>query len=320
MEGAIYFMKKIFSIILPIYGNEKNLPVTIPYIMERMHLFENYDVEIIMVNDGSPDDSWEVMKQYQMQYPDIIKIAKLSKNFGQSAAMRCGMDMAEGDVVGVISADLQDPFELFVDMLAEWDNGSKIVIATREDREDKGLGTFFSKAFHSIVKKYVNSEYPQGGFDFFLLDKSVKEEYCALDLVPTSSQLLILSLGHPKSVLKYTRKKREVGKSGYRIASKIDIAIRIVVSWSDFLIKWMIFAGIFMMIGGAFLGLVDIVLILFVGVDWVTAIDIFIICAFFTGILLTSIGIIGEYTYRVWEISCNRPRYIIEEISKKDDK
>ena len=116
-------MKSLFSVVIPIYGNEKNLPITVPYIIEHLELFENYRVEVIMVNDGSPDNSWEVMKKYQSEYPDLIKIASLSRNFGQMACIHAGMDLAKGDVIGVISADMQEPFELFADMLKEWEKG-----------------------------------------------------------------------------------------------------------------------------------------------------------------------------------------------------
>ena len=80
-------MKSLFSVVIPIYGNEKNLPITVPYIIEHLELFENYRVEVIMVIDGSPDNSWEVMKKYQSEYPDLIKIASLSRNFGQMACI-----------------------------------------------------------------------------------------------------------------------------------------------------------------------------------------------------------------------------------------
>ena len=120
-------MKKMFSIVLPIYGNEKNLPITIPYIIGHLDLFKNYDVEIIMVDDGSPDNSWNIMKEFQKKFPDLIRIARLTRNFGQGAAQRCGVELARGDVMGILTADMQDPFELFVDMLAEWENGYKFV-------------------------------------------------------------------------------------------------------------------------------------------------------------------------------------------------
>lgn len=305
-------MKKLFSVIIPIYKNEKNLPVTIPYIVEQIKHFDKYDAEIILVNDGSPDNSYELMKSFKKEYPDLIRIATLTRNFGQSAAMRCGMDLARGDVLGFISADLQDPFELFGEMLKEWENGYKVVIATRENREEKGLGVACSKLFHKIIKKHVNSRYPIGGFDFFLIDSAVRDQYVKVDLVPSSSQLLLLSLGYNFKEIKYTRKKRELGKSGYNLKAKIDVAIRMFVSWTDYPIKLIMFGGFFMMLAGAMIGMVDILLFL-LGIDFYTAIDIILILSFFVGMLLLAIGVVGEYVWRVFEIGKQFPRYLIDE-------
>ena len=129
-------MKKLFSIIIPVYKNEKNLPITVPYILEQLPtLFPQYDIELVLVNDGSPDRSWELMKDFQRQYPETIRIASLIHNFGQGNATACGIRLAKGDAVGVISADLQDPFELFADMLAELERGHDLVCGIREGRE-----------------------------------------------------------------------------------------------------------------------------------------------------------------------------------------
>lgn len=306
-------MKKLFSIILPIYGNEKNLPVTIPYIIEHLNLFENYNIEIIMVNDGSPDNSWEIMKDYQKKYPKLIRLAGLTRNFGQSAAMRCGMDMAKGDVIGIISADLQDPFELFAEMLEAWEQGSKLVIATRQDREEKGIGAFCSKLFHRIIKKHVNKKYPKGGFDFFLMDREVNDKYRSLDKVPSSLQLLLLWLGYDYKEIKYVRKERKIGKSGYNFASKVDVAIRMFVSWTDFPIKMILFSGILLSMLGLICCLVDAILFFAISIDVYMILDIVFVFAVFTGLILAAIGVVGEYIWRMFELNKQYPRYLVGE-------
>ena len=151
-------MKSLFSVVIPIYGNEKNLPITVPYIIEHLELFENYRVEVIMVNDGSPDNSWEVMKKYQSEYPDLIKIASLSRNFGQMACIHAGMDLAKGDVIGVISADMQEPFELFADMLKEWEKGYKIVCAVKTSSKENPVMYF---AQGEMKKAYMQHVHPR---------------------------------------------------------------------------------------------------------------------------------------------------------------
>ena len=210
-------MKKKFSICIPVYKNEKNLPITIPYIIQHLDLFQEFDVEIVMVNDGSPDNSYQVMQEFQKQYPDIIRIATLTRNFGQGACTHCCLSMAQGDVVGVIAADMQEPLELFVDMLEEWKQGYKLVIASREARNDKGIGIWFSQALHRFIHKYINERYPVGGFDFLVMDREVLDKYLPLDREDAFGQLKLLWLGYEYKELKYTRREREVGKSGWTL-------------------------------------------------------------------------------------------------------
>lgn len=306
-------MNKKFSIVIPVYKNELNLPITIPYIIENLNLFNNYDVELVLVNDGSPDNSIDIIREYKKKYPDLIKAVSLSRNFGQAAAIRCGFDVSTGDVIGVISADLQDPFELFVEMLKYWENGYKIVIATRSQRNEKNISVAFSKIFHKIVKKFVNKDYPDGGFDFFVIDKSIKDEYSQIDLVPAFPQLLLLSLGHKRKFIEYTRQKREKGKSGWTLQAKIDLAIGVLVYFSDFPLKIVLFGGIFLLLFSSIFIIVDLILLFTKVLNFNIIIDIGAMLLFFISIILIAIGIVGEYIYYNFKISKKYPAYIIED-------
>ena len=306
-------MNKKFSIVIPVYKNELNLPITIPYVIENFNLFNNYDVELILVNDGSPDNSIDIIREYKKKYPDLIKAVSLSRNFGQAAAIRCGFDVSNGDVIGVISADLQDPFELFVEMLKEWENGYKIVIATRSQRNEKNVSVAFSKIFHKIVKKFVNKDYPDGGFDFFVIDKSIKDEYSQIDLVPAFPQLLLLSLGHKRKFIEYTRQKREKGKSGWTLQAKIDLAIGVLVYFSDFPLKIVLFGGIFLLLFSSIFIIVDLILLFTKVLNFNNIIDSGAMLLFFISIILIAIGIVGEYIYYNFKISKKYPAYIIED-------
>ena len=152
-------MIRIFSIVIPVYKSELNLPVTSPYILEQIPvLFSDYHVELILVNDGSPDSSWEIMKAYQEKYPKIIRIINLIHNFGQGNAINCGISVAKGDAIGVVAADLQDPIELFVEMLKEIENGYDMVCGVREKRAETGLMGFFSKTAHFLINQLIENE------------------------------------------------------------------------------------------------------------------------------------------------------------------
>ena len=304
-------MKK-FSIVLPIYKNEENLPITVPYILDNLKLFPEYETEIIMVCDGSPDKSYEVMKQFQSQHPDIIKIAKFVRNKGQRAAVNCGFTMASGDVIGVISADLQDPFEKFVDMLRLYEQGEKLVIGYREDREDKGLGSLFSVIMHKFINKHVNKQYPAGGFDFYVVDRTIAEAFTKSDSDNNSMQLLLLELAGHAAQIGVTRKKREVGSSGWSLSKRIDQVLNIVTVYSDYPFRKFLSFGIF----SGFVSLVFLVLsLVFYSSDFQLSIYmlLFFILFFLSAIVLGCAAMLGLYQYKAMRNEQRNPRYIVDE-------
>lgn len=309
--------KKTFSIVIPVYGNEKNIPITVPYIMEHLSLFPDYNIELIMVCDGSPDNSYELMKEYQEKYPDIIKIACFTRNFGQGAAIHCGMEMASGDVIGVISCDLQDPFELFVEMLSFWKQGYKLVIASRSDRKDIGLSAVGSKIFQKIVHKFINSRYPSGGFDFYLMDKEVAQKFCQIDAPNGSVQMLFLWLGYEYKEITYVRQERSVGKSTWNLGRKIEAAIGLVTTYSTIAVRIFEVLGIILFFLSMIISCVSIVSAVLLGLKtWCLLLIVIGISGIFTGLLLCSMGILGEYIWRIYDLTKDRPRYIIRDIRK----
>lgn len=310
-------MKK-FSIVLPIYGNEENLPITVPYIIDNIpKLFPDYEVEVVMVNDGSPDNSYEIMKKYQKQYPKTIKIASFTRNFGQGMAWDYGMSIASGDAIGVISADLQEPFELFADMLREWENGYQLVYATRVKRKDKGR--IFSELTHSLIHRFVSDKYPKGGFDFFIMDKEAAEQYLKAEDRNGSNQLLMLWYGFKHKEIEYERKKREAGKSGWTFSRKIKGFIDIFVSNSYLPLRVMSVIGAISAFAGFSYAIYIIISAVISKINgdnngvlgWSSIVTIII---FFSGLILLSLGIIGEYLWRIFDYVKRRPRYVVKEI------
>src|SRR5215207_9861480 len=167
---------KTFSIIVPVYYNELNLPDTIPQLLHLKEKLPGYNFELIFVDDGSSDHSLEILLDFQSNHAYIIKIAKLTRNFGSMAAIQAGFTVAKGDCVGMITADLQDPPELFLEMLSYWEKGIKAVFAVRHGREESLLTRLFSNIYYSFIRKFALANYPEGGFDFFLVDRQVVEE------------------------------------------------------------------------------------------------------------------------------------------------
>lgn len=313
-------MKKLFSICIPIYKNEKNLPITIPYIIKHLDLFQEYDVEIVMVNDGSPDNSYQIMREFQKKYPELIRVATLTRNFGQGACTHCCYELAKGDVVGVISADMQEPFELFKDMLFEWEKGFKIVVAAREGRKDKGLNIVFSKILHKFIRRYVEPRYPQGGFDFVIMDREVVKEFLKIDRTDALGQLKLLWLGYDYKVIPYTRKAREVGSSGWKLSKRIEVAVETLIHFTPIPIHFMVVAGgVFM--GGSILVAIILGILIMAGVMAFSVVGLVSLLFFLgTGINLLAIGLVGEYVWSTFYLSKNLPRYVIaKEREEKDE-
>lgn len=305
-------MKKLFSVVLPIYNNEKNLPETIPYIIDEAQKFDAYDIEIVMVNDGSKDNSYEVMKQLQQTYPDKITIANLERNFGQGACTECGLALAKGDVVGVISADLQDPFELFGEMLESHAEGYKFVCAIREGRKDQKLYAIIAKLVHKFMNKFIIEDWPKGGCDFYLADRSVVDKFISIYKVRQASSLAtFLYLTNNRKEITYTRQKREKGKSGYSIKRKFQCLKEWVFYNSDFPIRCFALCSIMWCMIMCFLwGLLALV-----DVNTQVIKNIFEIGV--VGIICAGIWSLGQYIWILIEMGKKLPRYIIAEVKER---
>lgn len=303
-------MKKKFSIVVPVYKNEMNIEDTVETIIQVAPSLGDYEVELIMVCDGSPDKSYEEMKKCQKKYPDFLRIACFTRNFGQGAAVRCGIEMATGDVIGVISCDLQDPVILFRDMLQKWENGALMVIGEREQREDMWFTTLCSNMFHKFINRYVESRYPKGGFDIYLLDRKVAEDFCEIDAPNGSTQLCLLWLGYDYEKIYYKRLRRKKGKSSWNFKRKLVAAVGLVVTYSNLLVRIIEMMGL----ACIFVPLLYIVVCATCRILGNSNLPMSN-AVFFTmlaGMILLSIGIVGEYAWRVYYMVLKRPRYVLK--------
>lgn len=311
-------MKKLFSIVIPVYKNELNLPITIPYIMEQIPiLFSGCQVELILVNDGSPDCSWEIMKEYQQQYPEVIRIANLTRNFGQAMAIRCGISLAKGDAIGVISADLQDPLELFSDMLEEWENGAELVCGVRQEREEKGLSIWASKMTHLLINRFITNQYPEGGFDFFVISREAAGRYLQIEEKNGSIQLQLLWVSSVTKFIPYARMERKLGKSSWTFSKKTKYFIDTFVSNSYLPLRVMSVGGI-IFAGIAFVSSVVIfIMALFAKREVPGWSSLALLITFFVGLILTAMGVMGEYMWRIYDEVKRKPAYLLKEKIEK---
>jgi dolichol-phosphate mannosyltransferase len=305
-------MKKL-SIIIPVYYNELNIPHTITELKKLGNLLPEYSLEFIFVDDGSGDNSFPLLIK-ERERDDRIKIIKLSKNFGAMCAIQAGIHFATGDCMGIINADLQDPPELFIEMIREWEKGSRVVIATRKDREDPLLQKLFSNFFYFIMATFAIKDYPKGGFDFVLFDKMVAKEIDCINEKNTNVMSLIFWLGYKKSFIYYVRKKRIYGKSRWTLAKKIKLFLDSFIAFSYAPIRFISFLGLITACISFLYGVYTIVDSILGEIPVQGFATLIAVITFLLGLIMLMLGIIGEYLWRILDETRKRPSYIIDEV------
>lgn len=313
--------KKLFSIIVPVYQNEVNLDDTIPKLIEMEKELPGYNLELIFVDDGSTDRSYELLVKYYNLHRKKIKVVKLTKNFGQSPATQVGLKEANGDCIGIISADLQDPYELFIEMIKKWEAGAKLVIAERTDRRENVKHRFISSLYWKMVNKFALKDFPLGGFDFCLMDAQVKDDLNKINEKNTSIFPLIFWLGYKFEIIPYTRETREHGISQWTLAKKIRLTLDTFVGFTYLPIRIISIAGLslaFLSFLFAFITFIRWFSFKSTVPGWTTLALLF---SFLGGMILLSLGIIGEYLWRILDEARERPCYVIDKVltDEKED-
>ena len=300
------------SIVIPVYYNEDNLVLLYEDIRKKIIDVIEYEYEIIMVDDGSQDNSFQVMKKLRKKDTNI-QIYRLSRNFGSHAAILCGLSKCTGDCAIVKAADLQEPTELILEMVERWKKGFNVVLAVRSGREEGKGQTFFANLYYFMVRKTALPAMPKGGFDVYLVDRKVINVLLALDERNSALTGQILWSGFKTDTVYYTRLAREIGKSRWTLKKKIRLVSDTLFSFSTVPVQLVSFIGILSFMGSLVWAVVEIVCKLMNLIEvsgWTT---LFIFNLFSFGVIMLTMGILGEYIWRIFDASRNRPPYIVEE-------
>ena len=299
------------SIVVPVYYNEDNLIPLYTDLKEKIIDTINYEYEIVFVNDGSKDKSFEVMQQIR-EKDSNVKIFSLSRNFGSHAAILCGLSKCTGDCAVIKAADLQEPTELILEMVESWKQGNNVVLAVREGREESKRQTFFANTYYNIVRKTALPNMPEGGFDVYLIDRKVINVLCSLDEKNSALTGQILWSGFKTSVVPYTRKAREIVTSKWTLKKKIRLVMDTLFSFSSLPITIVSGIGTISFVASIIWALC-VLIFKVVGLikvsGWTT---LFIFNLFSFGVIMLTLGILGNYIWRTFDASRNRPPYIVE--------
>ncbi|WP_088188127.1 glycosyltransferase family 2 protein [Desulfosporosinus sp. FKA] len=301
-----------YSIVIPVYNEEAVINQTYCRLKKVMDSAKE-PYELIFVNDGSCDQSNTIIKGFRNQ-DDTVKLITFSRNFGHQIAITAGIDYAQGAAVVVIDADLQDPPELILEMIAKWKEGYSVVYAKRSKRKGE---TFFKKqtahVFYRILSAISTINIPTDAGDFRLLDRRVCEELKHLPEKNRYVRGLVSWVGFRQTSVEYERDERLAGESKYSLSKMFKLSLDGIISFSFKPIKVSHYIGVLLFL----LGLIDFACVfisaactsaVIAGWNLVIALQLLL-----TGILLVMLGIIGEYIGRIYDEAKNRPLYIVSE-------
>jgi len=302
------------SIIIPVYYNEQSLPETYDELKKVIN--ENsgkFDYEIVLVDDGSKDDSYKVMQSLAAK-DKKIKLVKLSKNNGSYLAILAGLNYASGDAYTFMAADLQDPPELIPQMYDQWVNGNKkdIIFSVRSSREDPLFSRMYAYIFYKLFRTFVLPEYPAKGYDCFFFNKEQRDTIVKMDEKNSHLMAQIVWLGYNQHYIYYHRQKRKHGKSRWTLFKKFKLAFDTFFGFSGRPLRLASMLGMGVSLVGFLLSPYIIIRKIVSNAPVFGIPSIMVTILITGGFVLMSIGIVGEYLWRTFDESRKRPSYIVE--------
>ena len=309
------------SIIIPVYYNENNLPPLYEDIQEKIIKPAMFDYEIVMVDDGSGDESWAEMEKIAA-IDKNVRIYHLSRNFGSHAAILCGLEHCTGNCAVVKAADLQEPTEIIIEMYRKWQEGFNVVLAVREDREESFSQKFFANFYYRLVRTFALKKMPKNGFDIYLIDRKVINVLSMMDEKDSALTGQILWSGFKTAEVPYVRQERKIGKSRWTLQKKIKLVMDTLYSFSSVPITLVMLVGAFAFAASVIWGLIVLINKIAGNIPVSGFTTMFIFQLFSFGITMTTLGVIGGYLWRTFDASRNRPIYIIEKdnITRNDSR
>lgn len=304
-------MKKL-SIITPVFNEEKTISIFCEHLLVFKNQIANYTLEWLIVDDGSSDNTPFIIDTL-CNNQQFIRGVFFSRNFGKEAALFAGLEHSEGDIIIPMDIDLQDPFEVILQMLQEYENGADVVLAKRTNRESDSL--FKRKTaqwFYSINNKMSSLKLEENVGDFRLMTRQVVDEIIRLQENQLFMKGLMSWVGFNTAIVTYKRPIRTEGKTKFNFFKLWNLAVQGITSFSTIPLKvWSYFGGFVSFISFLF-GLKIIFEKIFLGISVSGYASLMVAILFFGGVQLIGIGVLGEYIGRTYLESKRRPKYIIK--------
>ncbi|MBN1220443.1 MAG: glycosyltransferase family 2 protein [Anaerolineae bacterium] len=301
-----------YSIVAPCYNEEQSLPELHRRIKEVMDQ-TGEAWELVLINDGSADRTAELMRQLHTA-DERVHYIDFARNFGHQIAVTAGMDYAQGDVVVLIDADLQDPPELILEMIEKWREGYQVVYAIRRERKGESwFKLFTAKAFYRLIYRITDVEIPLDTGDFRLMDRKVVEAIKQMKERHRFIRGMTSWVGFKQTGVQYVRQERFAGETKYPLRKMLRFAMNAITGFSYLPLQLATYLG-FITAGLSAAGVVAVVIARLSGSQaFFGQATTLIMVLFLGGVQLISLGIIGEYLGRIYDEVKGRPMYIVNE-------
>ena len=313
-------MKKI-SIVVPMYYEEEVAKECYSRLKGILEKIENYNYEIIFINDGSKDKTLPILMEIAEKDKNV-KVISFARNFGHQCAVTAGLQYVTGDAIVIIDADLQDPPELIPEMLKLWEDGNDVIYGKRKSREGESkFKLLTAKMFYKTLNALSDVEIPKDTGDFRLVDRKVVDVINSLPEHNKFLRGLFSWVGFKQTPFEYERKERFAGKTKYPLKKMLKLAQDGIFSFST---KPLRIVGTMGIISIAISIIILIYAILSYIFNWnnLTAgwTSLMVTMTFLSGMILISLWMIGEYIGRIYDETKRRPQYIIEKTINIDEK
>ncbi len=305
--------RKLLSIVIPAYNEEKNLAQTYHDVVTALP--KSYDYEFIVVNDGSLDGTAETARHLHKQ-DKHLKLVNFSRNFGKEIATTAGLNIASGDATVILDADGQHPPELIPEFVRRWEDGAQVVVGVRASDAHEGfIKKWGSKLFYRLLSHLTRIKMVPASTDFRLVDREVRQAFSELNEANRITRGLIDWLGFDVTYLEFHARERMHGTAAYSVGKLINLALNTFVSLSFLPLYLSGYIGIVMtvlsLLGGLFIFIESVLLPDPMTLNITGSGMLGLLTVFLIGIVLTGQGLTALYISRIYEEVKRRPLYVI---------
>jgi len=302
-----------YSLIIPVLNEAAVLPALLARLDSLIAALDG-PAEVVFVDDGSSDETATILRDREQRDPRY-RLVQLSRNFGHQAAITAGMNVSRGDAVIVMDADLQDPPELVLELVAKWREGFQVVYAQRTARHDEGaFKRWTAHLFYIVLRRLTAVDIPRDVGDFRLVDRQVVEAFRAMPERDRFVRGMFGWLGFRQTAVPFERQGRAAGQTKYSLVKMVKLAVSGVVSFSDAPLKLALWLGFTVSTAALLYGLYVVISALAGGhglvAGWASTM---VVIAFLSGLNMMLTGVVGLYVGRIHAEVKGRPLYVVNE-------